>query len=549
MGWRDRAIKVDEDVSTAPGGWKTRVVPVEEGPSEGVSFGLGASEGATFGFGDEAAGLANALGLDPARGDFAENFAAQGVKYLTGKENPVDKYREARDFVRAKIEAAEQANPKTFMGGQLTGGTATALIPGVAPVRGAKLLQLMKMGALAGGAQGLGSSEADLTKGDVLGASEDTGKGASLGALTAGGIHGAQKVGRFALDKAGQVAEHLSGLPHWLARVARREGPAVFNSEGTEQSITNAVDDIQSQITSYRKGAGVALGKVKKSLGIQDTLRDQAEDIAKRGIHDWDPQGVVRQALGLMENVRPNGREILKTMVDTRQAIDDLVDFSRKGIKPIPGKTEAVLKNLRVALNKKIASVTEQPMKMSRSVSGIPTVEVPAGPVRKIGQELRMAEGNFAKAADTFDTLQPRLDTSQKVISTVKNDLQGGLRSINPDLEALGNVPGGPEAFNTARNEVARFLFKTTDGSGGGTLTLLAKTLGLTPDRAGRFLAASGKGLDDFIAAHPKAIQYFQTLAQTAGRGGQSLAVANFVLQQREPEYQQMVNDLTEGGQ
>lgn len=548
MGWRDRAVKIQEDAPPETG-WKSRAVQAEEGPSKAESFGLGAAEGATFGFGDEAVGLANALGLDPAHGDFAQNLAEQGVKYLTGKEKPVDKYREARDFVRAKMGSAKEANPKTFMGGQFTGGAATALIPGVAPVRGAKLLELMKIGALAGGAQGLGSSEADLTKGDVLGASEDTAKGAALGALISGGIEGAGKVGRFALDKVGQVAEHLSGLPHWLARVARREGPAVFNAEGTEASITNAVDDLQSKITSYRKDAGAALGQVKEGLGIRDDFRARAEDIAERGIHDLKPEEVVRQTLGLIDNAEPQGRDMLKTMVDTRQAIDDLVDFSRKGIKPIPGKTEAVLKNLRGALNEKIAAVTEQPMEMSRSVSGIPTGEVPAGPVRNIGQELRLAEGDFSKAADTFDTLQPRLDTSQKVISTVKNDLQEGLRSVNPDLESLGNVPGGPEAFNTARNEVARFLFKNADGHGGGTLTLLAKTLGLTPDRAGRFLAVSGKGLDDFIAAHPKAIQYFQTLAQTAGRGGQSLAVANFVLQQREPEYQQMVNDLTEGGQ
>lgn len=513
------------------------------------SGGLGAVEGATMGFADELAGAAKAAGIDPLSPvPLIAQPIIQAGKDISNGTNPVDRYRQARDFVRAKMEAARAENPKSFMGGQFGGAAASMLIPGMAPVRGAKALQIAKMGSAIGAAQGLGESEADLTHGDVAGAAKDTASGAAAGALISGAGSGVGKALKFAGNKVGQAVEHISGIPKWLANLARREGPSIFNAEGTEQSITNAVDKVQDTITSYRKEAGRALGAVKEELGIATPLREQAEEIAARGIHDLKPEEVVRQTLGLIDNAKPQGRDMLKTMVETRQAIDDLVDFSRKGIKPISGKQEAILKDLRGALNEKISQVTETPMTAERSVMGVPTGQELAGATRNIGQELRAAEGQFAQAADTFETLRPRLDTHRKVMASVKADLQEGLRSIDPDLQALQAVPGGQEAFGQVRNEVARFLFKTADPQGGGTLTLLAKTLGLTPERAGRFLAASGKGLDDFVAAHPRALEFLRTLEQTAARGGQSLAVANFVLQQRDPEYAAMVSDLTEGG-
>lgn len=576
--------------------------------SKAKSAGMGAAEGASMGFADELAGAAAAAGIDPTSPlpPTVQPFV-QAAKYVTGRENMVDKYRAARDYVRARMGAAREANPKSFMGGQVGGGVASLLIPGMAPAKGAGMAARVGTGVLAGATQGLGASEADLTNGEVLEAAKDTGTGAAIGGLVSGATEAVAPVARFARAKVAQLAENLSGLPHWLANLARKEGPTIFKTaEGTDESILRSVDDIQDKITSYRRGAGDSYERIARDLGVSTGLREQAEDIAVHGTRQLKPDEVVRQALGLLENKNPEGRDILKSIVDVRRQLDDLVDFSNKGIQPIGGKEQAVLKNLRAALNEKMGEVTEEigkrpmmapadwdtdlgrnmksrdwhsfeearhwirrrpftspvhaaeeaindadfPQKPARAAAKYVFENAEALPTtRNIGQELRAADAEFAKAAEVYDTLRGRLDTPQKVISTIRGDLQEGVRSINPDLQALREVPGGQEAFNTARNEVARRLFKTSDGQPGGTLTLLAKTLGLTPERAGRFISASEKGLDDFIAAHPKALQYLQLLEQTAARGGQSLAVASFVLQQREPEFQAMVNDLSEGGQ
>lgn len=124
-------------------------VPLDSKPEEAgmlESAGVGALQGATMGFADEAEGAAKALGNE---GDLVEN------------------YRKYRDLARKRTDEQENANPKSAFAGNLLGGAATMF--------------LTRNPILAGIATGLGSSKADLTKGDIKGAAIDTGIGGVLG--------------------------------------------------------------------------------------------------------------------------------------------------------------------------------------------------------------------------------------------------------------------------------------------------------------------------------------------------------------------------------
>lgn len=134
-------------------------------PSELNSLARGAAQGVSFGFADELAG----------------GVGAAIRKALGDQASLMDIYEEERNDSRKAYKTAEETNPKSYMGGQVGGAVGTALIPGLG---GANIAKLAAQGA----AQSLGSSEADLLKGDIAGAASDTLSGAGIGA--ASGIAG-----------------------------------------------------------------------------------------------------------------------------------------------------------------------------------------------------------------------------------------------------------------------------------------------------------------------------------------------------------------------
>ncbi len=131
----------------------------DEAPGQIEAGARGLAQGATLGFADEAMG----------------GIKAAGHKLAGDQQTLIDLYTKYRDLERQKNEAAEKAHPATFMGSQLGGGLATALIPGLGEANLAKTVAL-------GATTGLGASSADLTKGEIAPAITDVALGAGLGA-------------------------------------------------------------------------------------------------------------------------------------------------------------------------------------------------------------------------------------------------------------------------------------------------------------------------------------------------------------------------------
>jgi hypothetical protein len=216
------------------------------------SAGRGAAQAGTFGFADEIAGGVEAL-YDVATTD------------KTLSDLP-DLYRQHRDESRANFAAAEEANPTEFTAGQIGGAALTAFLPGGAP---ATLGRAVAVGAGMGAAQGLGESEADLTRGEFGEAATDAALGGALGGAAGGIGHGIAK-------GVGAVANKVRGRAQQGAAdaVAEEEAKQALKQAQREAS---ALGKYRSSVQSASRDLEV-LGRESADLP-DDTLRRAAQEM------------------------------------------------------------------------------------------------------------------------------------------------------------------------------------------------------------------------------------------------------------------------------
>lgn len=158
--------------------------------SKAQSAVAGIGQGATLGFGDELSGVVSGA-MDTFM--FPENYPGQGF---------MDRYRARRDQRRQENAESREANPGTYLGGEMVGGLATGGAGAGRAAAGMTLREVAKQGAKVGAVGGAGMSESE----DAAGLATDTAVGAGLGAglgvaLPAAGA-GLQRLGRGVADKA-----------------------------------------------------------------------------------------------------------------------------------------------------------------------------------------------------------------------------------------------------------------------------------------------------------------------------------------------------------
>ncbi len=237
--------------------------PARPGGLESVLRGV--KQGVTMGFGDEIAGA-----LESAFSDKT--------------------YKQARDEARASDKAAQEAHPWLYGGGNLAGGAATMLIPGLNVAKGATLAASAGRAALAGGIAGLGGSDAE----DLGGIVKDTAVGAALGGAAGAAGHG---IGKWLAAAPGRAAEaEMAGLTTGVQNSTKVKvfGPRGANEAGIKAVLNKApeikkainadtgkalamVDDklddlgqrlgeIYTKVQKATPGSGVPLSKVEEAL-------------------------------------------------------------------------------------------------------------------------------------------------------------------------------------------------------------------------------------------------------------------------------------------
>lgn len=250
--------------------------------SEGESLLRGAAQGATFGFADEIAGAY----------DTAKKTAFGDKKF---SELP-STYREERDLSRALHEKAAQDNPGLYTAGEIGGGIASSFVPGGAALnaaKGAKLgTQLIKAGTT-GALAGLGSSSADLTKGEVGKALEDTVTGGMTGVTTQGALSGLGKVANTVTPKnfAKGAAKIVLGTPTEVTETYIKNPQAVKNAPTRFEMSKAYQDTLESLGKEARSGSKAAREKLKA-----EGVKANVEDVAKA--YDEVADSIIERAEG-----------------------------------------------------------------------------------------------------------------------------------------------------------------------------------------------------------------------------------------------------------
>lgn len=214
--------------------------PAPSGPSALKSGIGGALQGVTLGFGDELGGALMRLGLgdgvqlgkgaEVSPDDSPEMRALKQSEAAKRKALPTT-YEIGRDLVRGGLKDAREANPKTFLAGEVLGGSLVPVPGGAAAAgatRGAKVLRALAQGAGTGAVYGLGNSEASLGRGEYGDLATDTALGAGIG-----GVGGALAEGVVApiLEAGGRV------VGKGLDAVRKRAGQGVRDAAARAEAM------------------------------------------------------------------------------------------------------------------------------------------------------------------------------------------------------------------------------------------------------------------------------------------------------------------------
>lgn len=431
----------------------------------------GAAQGATLGFADELTGGAEAAG-----------------DVLSGKakiQDLIDKYRQHRDESRANYTAAQQANPNTYLGGELGGGIATAFVPGLG---GASVGKAAALGAAAG----LGGSTGDITKGEVLEPALKTGGGALLGG---------------AIGKAADVAFNPGEYAETLALRHLRPTPKVARMLGPEKLSGAAREALDTGSIKFGGTAADTAENIGENLQNIGALKG---DIVQNAVGKVDPAAIAQK----FDN---QVIEPLRKTAENDPLVSQLVKKKEDFVKFYENKimTPADLEAEKMAAQGNINYLTDAKTKQQ-------AVRDWAN-VLKEGSEDAINDPNFARVKQAYGNLKNAQLMSERTASLT--DGGGGLMGHLTDLavghQGLGLAAGGNPVGIGAIG--ARMLTKgRVSSSGAVALDTLNKVLQSSPDSLKQFLPI---------------------IQEAASRGQNALAATHYLLS-KNPEY----NETLKGG-
>lgn len=307
---------------------------------------------------------------------FADEIAGAAESAFSKKT-----YKQARDESRANYAKAEADNPALYTGGQVAGGLATLAVPvGL----GARALGTGLKGAAAlGAAYGAGTSDADLTEGDIRGVVGDAAIGAGAGALAHGAVGLAGKAVKAVAPKAkaalrkyaeSETEDILGGVTKsTLGRAALGAAGGVYS--GDEDAVGNAVKGAAlgvavpaahrlaskavkaAILAALERGGRKEAAKVSRALvavrnaasaeaepAVAGASRTAAEAPMLEGMADTETRGIAGKAepLALAEYTPPGGRRAVASEPG-RLALGPVPEAEGRGIRlgPTEGGEEA----------------------------------------------------------------------------------------------------------------------------------------------------------------------------------------------------------------
>lgn len=305
----------------------------QEPPSKTESAIRGAAQGATMGFADEA--------------------TAALVAPFSDKT-----YQEVRDESRAKYAAAQEANPGTYLAGELAGGIGTAVAPAIGIARGVKGLTAAErlaatqkataaskigksvgVGTGVGGVSGVGYSSEEKI-GDIA---SDAATSAAIGGIAAPVMLGATSLGKYGISrltgtqapKAAETeisrlltARDIEGATPDTIKLPDIGQPLALTSEGigAKQEVARLLKNPELQQSIYEKAAQ----PVSRFNALQEQAKKLGTDVTPEEVKDVAIQGVQKLGSSLKAEREATYRDLTK---DLFNKVQDGVEVSRQ-IKP-----------------------------------------------------------------------------------------------------------------------------------------------------------------------------------------------------------------------
>lgn len=319
------AKAVESDSKSGP--WsKYQDTPKPKGPSESESGLRGGISGMVAGFDDEITGGLGAVGrvfgvknLGSAK-PFDPNSHYEMAHDPLSVDEIVKAYRENRDAARDEQKLDYETNPKSYIAGNIAGSIISPASK-IALGGGSKLAQAVKTGAAQGAVFGAGTSDSDLTKGEVGKFTGDTMMGAGIGGAIPVALKGAGYVGGKALD-----ASKVLGKKTFSSIVSIPEqnidkylaNPERINGAKSVAEIKEIVDESVSKLRD-----AVDSGKLSE-LEAKDTVKGIKEQVT-RGLSDKkvDAKDALRTSESLFKDAKERALTPLKEkLAPTDRAVD-----------------------------------------------------------------------------------------------------------------------------------------------------------------------------------------------------------------------------------
>lgn len=467
----------------------------------------GTSQGLSMGLDDEIAGGLSVLGRP------------FGIKGLGGKLSDIEltsptlnvdeiigEYDRVRNAERSNNAQAEQANPNTYLGGQIAGGVGGALaMPALGAAKGAGLAANVGKGALQGGITGYGMSDADTLSGQAI----DTGIGASLGGAAGGVGYGvgklASKVGGYA-DDLGQRFKN------------KAEELAVKATGATGKQAEGFADDAGRQLLDRDL---IRFGDTPENIAgrLDDRISESGNNI-QRALEKSKSQGAkidLLEYLGKSEtkvNELRRAGKFLEADAIEAQTNKIIENADRLGVDSFdPITMENIKRESQAGIN---YMADAKPTVAGKKVGASMQREAVEDAMRGLDKNL---SNQFVEEKSLYGLLNPIQKAAEKRSSQLNQSPFGGLGDI-----ASTAAGGGNPMYAAARRMVA---------------PRLASSAAISMDKIG-----------DVVQKSPQAFgKYAQVLQQASQRGPQGVASTHFLLQQSDPDYRLLLDKIANGGE
>lgn len=417
----------------------------------------GGLQGATLGFSDELAGAIESVISDKS-------------------------YQQARDESRKANAAAQKEHPWLYGGGELGGGAATLLIPGVGAAGG--LGKALATGATAG----LGGSEADLAKGEYGKAALDTAIGAGLG-----------------------------GVAHGV-------GSAIGKVVGGAGARVEAAD----------------VGGLKEGVQYSTKLKTfgKATPEAPGGTFTQNIKAALKSEPTIKRAIRADPHKAL-TMVDQKVEglVEGLSNIYEKAVAGGPVPTDSAVKALGRAAGKFTTTADEGIASTIDGVAKRLAEKHPEGiPVQALREEYRAWQDVANRSMKLFSSKSPKEEAAEATANALRETLQAHVHEVATAMPELGISRKALEATNREVSTWLRVRGALTEKASrinvdaapfGDTVNFVGNAIKhpirTAADLAGRAALPADRAIDAITrlakAGHPEAIKLLQMGFGGAQRG------------------------------